>query len=318
MKYIIFSDVHANYQAIQAMDEYVRKALTTEEYQYWCLGDVIGYGPNPGLVLRWVKENVADCWIIGNHDSWLKTSFKASDSAMGTLSSQVACLRQDNELLLAWATGFVKEKLKKEIEAIQSSDNWNEGLCSIVENNVKWFFTHAAAFPQRARRVAYLWPWQSSLEMHLQYLHEYLLNNQFSHVGLFVGHTHLPIITRFEAGKPQFLSIKYEQSMPLDKGAWVINPGSLGQPRDGDPRASFVIYDPDEITITFIRLEYDIQETISNLWDTKLTEKMIRNLVKRLETGNGFDKEMRYAEIYQRPKWDLRVIHHNEEKNRHL
>ncbi|RMG29300.1 MAG: metallophosphoesterase, partial [Methanobacteriota archaeon] len=92
---------------------------------------------------------------------------------------------------------------------------------------------------------------------------------------IFVGHSHVPIIFKEKGGVYRDLT----NPIPLYKGRYIINVGSVGQPRDGDPRACFTIFDDEELTISYIRLSYPVQTTYLKILEAGLPLYLARRLM---------------------------------------
>ncbi|MGH2543867.1 MAG: metallophosphoesterase family protein, partial [Ardenticatenaceae bacterium] len=101
-----------------------------------------------------------------------------------------------------------------------------------------------------------------------------------------VGYTHKPAIFRQEVGQEEVLALQPATNIPLPLAQaegvrFIVNPGSVGQPRDNDPRAAYAIYDEEAGTLTFCRLPYDIAETQRRMREARLPQR----LIQRLEYG---------------------------------
>lgn len=112
-------------------------------------------------------------------------------------------------------------------------------------------------------RSGYLYPWKPSLiKWDLLRLREKYLDEL---VCLFYGHTHYPLLSCLQDDQLIYGSIRYGVPIPLCNGLIAVNPGSVGQPRDGDPRSAFVILDTQSRTLTFYRVEYDVDAIVRQL-----------------------------------------------------
>ena len=194
-----------------------------------CLGDTVGYGADPNPCLEWVKEN-ADILLAGNHD--YAAVGKTNTDYFNRYAKQ-ACDWTQNEL---------------------TSIN-NEFLCSLPvekeEYGVHW--AHSSPFePER-------WHYVTSALHRRQFEH-------FNKSVCFLGHTHIPLILELS---PDASVNEYSVSqMTLKKDCrYIINVGSLGQPRDRNPNPAYIIYDNELSSIEYHRFPYDItsaQEKIRN------------------------------------------------------
>jgi len=244
MRYLILSDIHANLAAFEAVLSHA--ALDTID-RVWCLGDVVGYGPCPNECISRLQELPEHVCVAGNHD-W------AAISRIGIAefnpSAQVACrwtgeeLTEENMVYLASLPTRVVE-----------------GECTLVHGSPREPIWEYIIYPSTAQ-----------------------LNFQFFDTRLcFVGHTHAPAIFREETSSHKFeISIPVPGApIPLDRERLIINPGSVGQPRDGDPRASYMIFDPEASSIEYQRVTYDVSSTQRLMTERGLPE----SLVNRLDFG---------------------------------
>jgi diadenosine tetraphosphatase ApaH/serine/threonine PP2A family protein phosphatase len=96
----------------------------------------------------------------------------------------------------------------------------------------------------------------------------------------FVGHTHLPMIFEEVAGRSRPIMFPLSDGDVVDLGErrLILNPGGVGQPRDGDPRAAYAVYDTDDCTVSFFRIPYDIAATQQAMTAAGLPERLIRRL----------------------------------------
>lgn len=242
MRILVITDIHSNSVALKTVLDYVKDEIDA----VWCLGDVVGYGPNPNECIDLLKEQPNLICILGNHD------------AAAAKEMDVSSFNQEARRSVDWT----KQELSKE------SYSFLQDLPeTIIINNV----TLAHGSP-RHPIFEYLLETRSATE-----------NFEFFDTDYcFVGHTHLPVHFHL---KPEntlaFLSIP-----PLDKintlsSRAILNPGSVGQPRDRDPRASYAIFDTEADIWDYRRIDYDIEETQKRMTSLKLPERHIF----RLSTG---------------------------------
>lgn len=246
MRFLILSDIHANWEALEAVLAHAKGKYD----RIVCLGDVVGYGADPDVVTEWVRQN-AEITIRGNHDKacagiedleWFNPV--ARISALWTMEST-------NPLNIAWLGKLPKGPAEVDGFQIIHGSPLDEDEYLISEND--------------AAQVA-------------PYLE--------SHVYCF-GHTHLQggfLCHRNgtkRLGKPGAYSEDY--ALQLEEDAhYLINPGSVGQPRDNDPRAAYVVYDPGQGLVTYYRVPYDIRKAQKKIVDAGLPDI----LAARLELGS--------------------------------
>ena len=231
MKRALISDVHSNLEALLAVLDDIRSQGISEIY---CLGDIIGYGPNPRECLDYAMEcNVA---ILGNHD-------------------QAAMFDPDgfNPVALR-AVYWTREQLDQGLTRPEVNRRWDFlGELPRSCDEGQFMFVHGSP---REPTNEYVFPEDVYNQRKMQIL--------FDRISLycFQGHTHIPGV--FTAGG-DFLSpdeCNYEYRFTGDKA--MINVGSVGQPRDGDPRPCYTILT--EESVTFRRIEYDKDETIKKIY----------------------------------------------------
>ena len=221
MRYLILSDIHSNWEALQA----VVSACQGLYEKVLCLGDLVGYGADPNLVVEWVRENVP-LVIRGNHDKacsglesleWFNEV--ARHAALWTLQ---ALTPANLNFLITLAKGPVE------------TDGMTLVHGSILDED---------EYVVSPRDAAQVFPY---LESRLT----------------FFGHTHLQGGFIQSADTLQIVRPepnKRAQYLELQEGEkYLLNPGSVGQPRDGDWRTAFVLYDTEERRIFFHRVEYDV------------------------------------------------------------
>lgn len=242
----IFSDVHGNLPALEAV---LAEAQKLNVDGYLCLGDVVGYGPFPRECIERVANLPQAIVIRGNHDHAIGSGLDASDD------NRVA------RLSAAWTRG----------QLAPSDLTWLATL-PIEHLAVPWMAVHGAPCdPHRFYAYVYELTYQHNLQ-HLA---------QSSMSVCFYGHTHVQFIHRMledgttEKLRPSPLRL-FERNQRL-----LLNPGSVGQPRDGDPAAAFAIWNRESELVTFHRVAYDVNITIRAIMAADLPT----DLARRLEVG---------------------------------
>jgi diadenosine tetraphosphatase ApaH/serine/threonine PP2A family protein phosphatase len=209
----------------------------------WCLGDVVGYGPAPNRCCELVSQR-ADICLIGNHDL----------VALGRLD--VEDFNEEAAAAALWTRG----------ELDPSSTSFLSGLePSAVADGVELF--HAS--PRDP-----VWEYVLSAET------AYLSLLTTSAPLVLVGHSHVALGIGLDDGELHGGLAPAGTELELD-GRWLLNPGSTGQPRDGDPRAAWLELDTDEGLARFHRVEYPIERTQARMRERGLPE----TLAVRLEHG---------------------------------
>ncbi|MBW2674835.1 MAG: metallophosphoesterase family protein [Deltaproteobacteria bacterium] len=221
MRYLVISDIHSNLAAFEV--------VLSDAGQFdmvWCLGDVIGYGPQPNECIERLVSLPHMC-VAGNHD--FAAVGKLDISAFNPDASR-ACLWTRNQLTPAN----------------------REFIQGLPERFVKDSFTVVHGSPRHP-----IWEYVSHRTVAIQNF------SHFDTAHCLVGHTHVPVIHRESLPIAFFDSFTLPANgvVPVGEDRLMINPGGVGQPRDGDPRASYAILDTGNMTIQQKRVEYPLKET---------------------------------------------------------
>ncbi len=222
MRYAILADIHSNLTAFQAVLRDVEGHGRFE--QLWCLGDVVGYGPEPHQCIELLRVFDHLC-IAGNHD-W---------AAVGKIDTMD--FNHDAATANRWTSAQLTESDKLYLQTLPRI---------LIEDR----FTLVHGSPKDP-----LW--------------EYLIspiaaqaNSAFySTTFCLAGHSHVPVIFEFIDDVVTKRVLIDNETVCLGPNKLIINPGSVGQPRDGDPRASYALYDTDTNTVCLHRVSYDIETT---------------------------------------------------------
>ncbi|HMS15739.1 MAG TPA: metallophosphoesterase family protein [Planctomycetota bacterium] len=230
----LISDIHSNTEALQAVYEDMEGKGVRQIY---CLGDVIGYGPEPRETLELVRR--CEFILLGNHEEGLLFSAddfnerarRALDWTRDQISSENHA-KEDNYRLWEMVDGFKREH--------------REG---------DYLFVHAS--PREPVRE-YVLPADALNRSKMSDIFEHMAQSRVS----FGGHTHVPGVF-VEGGSFHHQSALPEGRFRFGREKCLINVGSVGQPRDGDPRASYVLIDGD--SVLFRRVEYDFKSTMRKI-----------------------------------------------------
>lgn len=217
MKYIIFSDTHSNLEAIEAFSLAIG---SIDHDKKVCLGDIVGYNADPNFVVEWVRDK-ADLVLAGNHDYGV---LKKTDNSYFNPAAYQAC---------AWTRSILKNKNKKFLDTLPVEKE---------EYGIYW--VHSSPFePTKWHYVST----ENSAEKNFNY---------FKKALCFLGHSHISGI--FEKNKNNEIYRRAPSNIELDpESRYIINVGSIGQPRDGNPDPVFVVYDSIAHKIEFRRFYYD-------------------------------------------------------------
>lgn len=250
VRLLVISDIHGNLAALEAVldDAQARKYRETA-----FLGDALGYGPRPREVLALLRELDPIC-VLGNHDAWALEIARGGDPV---------------------GDGVVGQALR-----------WQLG--QLAPGDLKWVGEWPDGFDDDQIGGRYRHGSPSALNTYVDSLQD--AREAFAQWGgrlCFVGHTHLPsayasLIAPTGAWiKHHALSDGGPYQVPPPARV-ILNPGSVGQPRDGDPRASYAIYDSRTGVFEVFRVRYDIARTQAEIREAGLPEV----LASRLEIGN--------------------------------
>jgi len=230
----IVSDLHGNLAAAEAVFSDIRRRMIRDVV---CLGDMIGYGPNP----REVLDLCRDCRFVlmGNHEE--AVMFYGED------------FNEKARKALEWT----KEQLNStKYDRTENYELWNF-LGSLEESHTDEDIMYVHGSP-RVPTKEYMVPGDVRNKDKMREVFELIQRI------CFVGHSHIPGVytdsLRFYS--PDRLGGTYSHN----GGKALVNVGSVGQPRDGDPRSSYVTFDG--TTVRFHRLEYDVEETVKRIYAT--------------------------------------------------
>ncbi|MDO8716556.1 MAG: metallophosphoesterase family protein [Dehalococcoidales bacterium] len=240
MRYAIVSDIHANLEAFTAVLEDIEKRGGVEKL--CCLGDIVDYGPNPHecIELLRLRDHIA---VSGNHDLAAIGKMDATDFYPDAVAANL------------W-TG--RQLTPTDIDYLQ-------GLPSVIELDN---FTLVHASPRNPS-----WEYVTSPEVAGENL------PYFKSPSCLVGHTHRPVIFRYQGnGGCSMDKFPDDNELALGRDRLMLNPGGVGQPRDGDPRASYAIYNSESMVIRLYRVAYDIAATQAKMLKCGLPVGLISRL----------------------------------------
>jgi len=219
MKYAIFSDIHSNLEAYEAVLE---KIASERVEGYYCCGDIVGYGADHSACIDKTRE-IKACIVAGNHD-W--GSVGLADINNFTENAKAAVL---------WTTAVLSEKEKDYLKTLKPT------------YKDKFMLAHAS--PDRPEEFEYIFDLSSAYKA---------LSEMEKGTICFVGHTHMP--GAFIENRDGYVGYNPWPQIKVEKDTkYLVNVGSVGQPRDGDPRAAYCIYDTDNRVIGINRTKYDIK-----------------------------------------------------------
>ena len=238
MKVAAISDVHANLPALEA----VLAAIDAGDVEeIWCLGDVIGYGADPDACTELVHERCALC-LVGNHDL----------AVLGVLD--VEAFSEAAAAAVSWTREVVTETTLALLRELEPEARREE----------------IALFHASPRDP--IWEYVLSAEQA-----DACLDAHPERIAL-IGHSHVSLFfvrpTERATGEVRGAQAGDDTLLDLDAGGWLVNPGSVGQPRDGDPRAAWLELDTDELTARFHRVEYDVERAAGSIAAAGLPQRL--------------------------------------------
>ncbi|MCY4064673.1 MAG: metallophosphoesterase family protein [Chloroflexi bacterium] len=242
MRILVISDIHANFTAFEAV-----LAHCDGEWDFvWCLGDVVGYGPDPNECVDRLKELPQLC-LAGNHD-W---------AALNRLD--VRTFNPDARRAVEWTQATLTEENTRWLEALPVTFVIGE-------------YTLVHASPREPI-------WEYILEPSIAALNF----PHFETPYCFVGHTHQPVIYTVsdESGDAASALPLYNEPRTLNGRRQIINPGSIGQPRDQNPDAAYGLLDMSTGVFEHRRIPYNIKAVQRRMHDFNMPER----LITRLEHG---------------------------------
>lgn len=242
MKVAVISDIHGNRHAFEAVLEAVAES---EAAELWCLGDLVGYGAEPDACVALAAEHVAVC-LAGNHDLAVTGEIPFDEFSRGA------------SLAAQWTREVISAQHLRFLSGLRpEGQEGRVGLYHASPRDPVWEYVLSAL------------------------LAELCLDRQSSRVCL-IGHSHVAL--SFERREGELASGQPRRegcSLDIAAGEWLLNPGSVGQPRDGDPRASWLLLDVDELTVSFMRTDYDVAGAAAAIRAARLPD----SLAERLEYG---------------------------------
>jgi diadenosine tetraphosphatase ApaH/serine/threonine PP2A family protein phosphatase len=237
MKFAVVSDIHSNWQALQA----VMADLPSID-EVICLGDVVGYGGDPNKCVDYVRDKR---WptLVGNHDR------ACTDVDI------LEWFNEDAARAIEWTVAHLGKDRLQWLQALPECDQIGDEIL-LVHGSPR------------------------------DYIYEYILDGPTADANLnliegkicFHGHTHVPGIFRRDGGQ---LVHEYELRAFKLNGTELVNPGSVGQPRDGVPDASYAIWDRNAGTVEFRRVPYDREGAKKAIRQAKLPDRF----AERLDAG---------------------------------
>ena len=239
MRVAAISDVHANLPALEAVLAATEAAGVEET---WCLGDVVGYGVEPDACADLVRERCDVC-LVGNHDL----------AVLGALD--VASFSEAAAVAVEWTRENVRESTLEFLRELEpQGERGGLGLFHASPRDPVWEYVLSRE--------------QASAGMDAHPLR----------IGL-IGHSHVALFfTRSGNRTSRGAQASDGALLDLSRDAWLVNPGSVGQPRDGDPRAAWLEIDTEAETACFHRVPYEIERAAAPIAAAGLPKRLADRL----------------------------------------
>ena len=207
----------------------------------WQLGDIVGYGPQPDeVVARLASEKALG--VRGNHDA----------AALGELD--LDAFNDDARTAVEWTAGRILPATRAWLAGLPQ--RWEEGQFTLVHGS-----------PRDPT-------WEYIFSLGIARLNFAAYSTRYC----LVGHTHVPLVVRLDRARLEPMLPDDGDTLVLDDRRAIINPGSVGQPRDGDPRASAMVVDTEQNVVEWRRVEYSIGDVQSQMRDARLPPRLIARL----------------------------------------
>jgi len=220
--------------------EAVRDAMP-EVDEVWVLGDIVGYGPQPNEVIAALQEMGARS-VMGNHDG----------AAIGQVDA--GWFNPDAARAIGWTSEVIDDNARAYLATLPEVRR--DGDLTAVHGSPRDPTWEYITGPDVAG--ANLAAFDTRICLH--------------------GHTHVPIVFRADDDRVEVVAATPGSPVTIREGRLLLNPGSVGQPRDGDPASSFVVLDTDAGTATFHRVSYDIDLTQRLMRDVDLPARLVERL----------------------------------------
>lgn len=239
MKVAITSDIHANRHAFEAVLEAI---AVSEAQEMWCLGDLVGYGADPDACVELARAHAAVC-LAGNHDLAVTGALSLEEFSRGA------------SIAAQWTREVMEQQNVDFLRGLSPScDEEPVGLYHASPRDPVWEYVLSSLLAE-------------------------LCFDAQRHRVCAIGHSHVALsFCRVEgemaSGEPR----REGTTLDLAAGEWLLNPGSVGQPRDGDPRAAWLLLDLDGWQARFMRTEYDVAGAAAAIRAARLPDSLAERL----------------------------------------
>jgi predicted phosphodiesterase len=236
----VVSDIHGNRQAFEAVLDEIADSSCDE---VWCLGDLVGYGADPDVCVALAHEHAAIC-LAGNHDLVVRGALPLEEFSRGAA------------IAAQWTQQTITPETREYLEELEPLFlDEQVGLYHASPRDPVWEYV--------------LSPLQAELCLDLQ-----------DHRVCLIGHSHVALsFCRKEGSLATGQTRHADEELELAEGEWLINPGSVGQPRDGDPRAAWLELETDAWRAIYRRVDYDIEGAADAIRAARLPASLAERLV---------------------------------------
>jgi predicted phosphodiesterase len=235
----VVSDIHGNRHAFEAVLDAIE---ATDCGEMWCLGDLVGYGAEPDACVALARRHAAVC-LAGNHDLGVRGDLPLEEFSRGAA------------LAAQWTRATITPETLEYLMGLEPADLDEEvGLFHASPRDPVWEYV--------------LSPLQAELCLDAQ-----------QHRVCLIGHSHIALsFSRFEGAAASGETHAADDELEITEGEWLINPGSVGQPRDGDPRAAWLELDTENWSVVYRRTEYDVAGAASASRAARLPDSLAERL----------------------------------------
>jgi predicted phosphodiesterase len=236
----IVSDIHGNRQAFEAVLDAI---ADSECEEMWCLGDLVGYGADPDACVELARRHAAIC-LAGNHDLGVCGALPLEQFSRGAA------------LAAQWTQDTITTATREFLQSLEPARlDQDVGLYHASPRDPIWEYV--------------LSPLQAELCMDVQ-----------EHRVCLIGHSHVALsFSRQDGAAATGETRPADLELDLQRGEWLINPGSVGQPRDGDPRAAWLELDLESCAATYRRVDYDISGAAAAIRAARLPDSLAERLL---------------------------------------
>jgi predicted phosphodiesterase len=239
VKVAVVSDIHGNRHAFESVLDAV---AASDAQELWCLGDLVGYGAEPDACVELAQRHAAIC-LAGNHDLGVRGDLPLEQFSRGAALAAQWTRETISAETLAYLKGLQPTHLEESV-----------GLFHASPRDPVWEYV--------------LSPLQAELCLDVQ-----------EHRVCLIGHSHVALsFSRLPGASATGQTRTADEPLDLTDGEWLVNPGSVGQPRDGDPRAAWLELDDEAWTATYRRTEYDIEGAAAAIRAARLPDSLAERL----------------------------------------